>query len=462
MKHIASGLSCLRFSSLYMEVILTLLRYEIKKLMKTVHVLSVIAGVICLISCSKFNIVKDPITVTSPTPDKQITKVTLSETQAGYVESGNKMAFRFLGEMYDGENTVCSPLSLQYALAMTANGASGETLREIIDFLGYGEDGIEALNEYNKTLLEQLPAVDLDVTLKVTDALLVNDRFPLLPEFKETVTNSYYAAVDNMDFSDPKEIAARINEWARRSTNGFIDKVLSDQEISDNAVAYIMNALYFKAKWNGSEYSPMFLEELTKPADFHLSDGTIVKTDMMNNMRYHQYAEMDGYKVLVLPYAGGKFNMYVLLPDENDLQGLIDKLQNTSWNDILGNLKQDAEVYVKLPKFDIENKYDLSEALKSLGVEKAFMENGAEFDRMFARNDYYYWISKVIQKSRISVSEWGTEAGSVTVVEMDGAASPGPGEEPKRVHFYADRPFVFIIGEETSGTILFEGVVTHP
>jgi serpin B len=265
-----------------------------------------------------------------------------------------------------------------------------------------------------------------------------------------------------MDFSDPKEIAARINEWARLSTNGFIDKVLSDQEISDNAVAYIMNALYFKAKWNGSEYSPMFLEELTKPADFHLSDGTIVKTDMMNNMRYHQYAEMDGYKVLVLPYAGGKFNMYVLLPDENDLQGLIDKLQNTSWNDILGNLKHDAEVYVKLPKFDIENKYDLSEALKSLGVEKAFMENGAEFDRMFARNDYYYWISKVIQKSRISVSEWGTEAGSVTVVEMDGDASPGPGEEPKRVHFYADRPFVFIIGEETSGTILFEGVVTHP
>jgi serine protease inhibitor len=122
--------------------------------MKTVHVISVIAGVICLISCSKFNIVKDPITVTSPTPDKQITKVTLSETQAGYVESGNKMAFRFLGEMYDGENMVCSPLSLQYALAMTANGASGETLREIIDFLGYGEDGIEALNEYNKTLLE--------------------------------------------------------------------------------------------------------------------------------------------------------------------------------------------------------------------------------------------------------------------------------------------------------------------
>jgi hypothetical protein len=125
--------------------------------------------------------------------------VVLDDTQKNYVDAGNKMAFRFLKGIYDGDNIICSPLSLQYALAMTANGASGETLREIIDFLGYGEDGIEALNEYNKTLLEQLPAVDLDVTLKVTDALLVNDRFSLLPEFKETVTNSYYAAVDNMD-----------------------------------------------------------------------------------------------------------------------------------------------------------------------------------------------------------------------------------------------------------------------
>ena len=431
--------------------------------MKSYRILGFIAGFICLASCSDIDWVrvKNPITISSPSPTEQISKVSLTATQAGYVEAGNNMAFRLLAEMYDEENLVCSPLSLQYAMAMTANGASGETLNEIIDFLGYGEEGIDALNEYSRILLEQLPAVDLDVNLKVTDALLVNDKFPLLPSFKKTVEENYYAAVDNMDFSDPNQIAARINKWAKTNTNGFIDKVIEPSEISDDAVAYIMNALYFKAKWAGSKYEPMFREEGTRSEDFHLNDGKTVKAKMMRNTRYHEYAEMDGYKVLVLPYANGKFNMYVLLPDENDIEGMIEKLQTTSWGDILANLKQDAEVHVKLPKFNIENKYYLNDALNALGVTKAFDEDSAEFDGMFEYKDgYIYWINNVIQKSRIAVSEWGTEAGSVTVVQMDGATDAGPG--PKQVYFYADHPFVFIIGEETSGTILFEGVVMQP
>lgn len=431
--------------------------------MRTALILGIIVGFTCIISCSDIDSVKvkDPITISSPFPTEQITKVTLSDMQSGYVEAGNTMSFKFLKEIYCGENLICSPLSLQYAIAMAANGASGETLQEIIDFLGYGEEGIDALNEYSKTLLEQLPAVDLDVTLKVTDALLVNDDFPLLPSFKKTVEESFYAAVDNMDFSDPQQIAARINEWAKRNTNGFIDKVIEPSEISADAVAYIMNALYFKAKWAGDEYSPMFREEGTKSENFTLNDGKTTKAAMMRNTRYHEYAEMDGYKVLVLPYANRKFNMYILLPDENNIEGLIEKLQTSSWTDILANLKQDAEVHVKLPKFNIENKHNLNDALNGLGVRKAFEPASAEFNGMFTpKDDYYYWISKVIQKSRISVSEWGTEAGSVTVVEMDGATDAGPG--PKEVYFYADHPFVFIIGEETSGTILFEGVVMQP
>lgn len=430
--------------------------------MKTAYIYSIVAGFICLLSCSDINSVKvkNPITISSPTPTEQITKVVLNETQSGYVAAGNKMSFRFLEKMFNGENLICSPLSLQYAVSMTANGASGETLQEIINFLGYGEEGIDALNAYNKLLLEQLPAVDLDVTLKVTDALMVNAKFPLLPSFKKTVEDSYYAAVDNMDFNDPQQVAARINDWTNRSTNGFIDKILDPSEIDDEAVAYIMNALYFKARWAGSKYEPMFREEGTISDTFHLSDGKTIMADMMRNTRYHEYAEMDGYKVLVLPYANGKFNMYVLLPDENDIEGLIEKLQVTSWGEILQNLKKDAEVHVRLPKFNIENKYNLNDALNELGVWEAFERGSADFDRMFEpKPGYYYWISKVIQKSRISVSEWGTEAGSVTVTEMAGANDI---PEVKQVYFYADHPFVFIIGEETSGTILFEGVVMQP
>ena len=431
--------------------------------MKRTCIICLAVGITMLLSCSISEAVKDPITIQSPVPTEQITKVTLDETQKGYVDAGNRMAFRFLGEMFDNENLVCSPLSLQYALAMTANGASGQTRQEIIDFLGYGEEDIDALNEYSKTLLEQLPAVDLDVTLKVTDALLVNDKFPLLPSFKETVENNYYAAVDNMDFSDPEQVAARINEWASRNTDGFIDNILSASEISEDAVAYIMNALYFKAKWAGGEYDPMFESDATKPEDFHLSDGSTIKVDMMRNMRWHQYAEMDGYKVLAIPYAGYKYYMYILLPDENDINGLIEKLKTTSWSDILSKMKSDAEVYIRIPKFEIENKYNLNDALQALGVTRPFQSGMAEFDMMFQPKQpkYYYWIEKVIQKARIKVSEKGTEAGAVTIVEMDGVAE-APGDEPKKVFFYADRPFVFVIGEKTSGTILFEGVCTRP
>lgn len=431
--------------------------------MKRTCIICLAVGITMLLSCSISEAVKDPITIQSPVPTEQITKVTLDETQKGYVDAGNRMAFRFLGEMFDNENLVCSPMSLQYALAMTANGASGQTRQEIIDFLGYGEEDIDALNEYSKTLLEQLPAVDLDVTLKVTDALLVNDKFPLLPSFKETVENNYYAAVDNMDFSDPEQVAARINEWASRNTDGFIDNILSASEISEDAVAYIMNALYFKAKWAGGEYDPMFESNATKPDDFHLSDGSTIKVDMMRNMRWHQYAEMDGYKVLAIPYAGYKYYMYILLPDENDINGLIEKLKTTSWSDILSKMKSDAEVYIRIPKFEIENKYNLNDALQALGVTRPFQSDMAEFDMMFQPKQpkYYYWIEKVIQKARIKVSEKGTEAGAVTIVEMDGVAE-APGDEPKKVYFYADHPFVFVIGEKTSGTILFEGVCTRP
>ena len=433
--------------------------------MKTLGIISAVAGFISLVSCSDIDWVrvKNPITISSPSPTEQITKVSLTDTQAGYVEAGNSMSFRFLKELYDEENLVCSPLSLQYALAMAANGASGETLQEIIDFLGYGEEGIEALNEYSKILLEQLPAVDLDVDLNVTNALIVNDKFPLLPSFKEIVENNYYAAVDNMDYSDPKQIAASINDWTKRSTNGFIDKLVEPSEISPEAVAFIMNALYFKAKWAGSQANPMFKENSTKMEDFRLINGKSVKTEMMMNTQYHQYAEMDGYKVLVLPYESGKFNMYILLPNENNIEALIAKLQTIAWSDILGSLKRDAEVHVKLPKFKIENKHNLNDALKALGVKMAFQRQVAEFDMMFKpKPGYFFWINKVIQKSRIEVSEWGTEAGSVTVVEMDGATDVGPGSKPKQLYFYVNHPFLFVIGEKTSGTILFEGVVMEP
>ena len=416
------------------------------------------------IKSEKIDDTESSFDVFSPTPTEEISRVSLSEKQTEYVNTSNDMAFKLINKLYNDDNLVCSPLSLQYAMAMTANGASGETLEEITSFLGFEANEMNELNRFYKILLEQLPAVDLDITLKAVDALLVNDKFPLLPSYKNLVEENYYAAVENMDFSNPSDVVTRLNEWAGLNTNGVINNIINPEELSDYAAAYILNALYFKAEWEGSVDNPMFIESNTESADFQLSNGTAISAEMMKSVRYYQYAEMDGYKVLVLPYAQGKYNMYVLLPDENDINGLIEKIQQTTWSEILANLKQDAEVHVQLPKFEIENKFNLAETLISLGVEKVFQREDAELDNIFdikLAHDPKVWIEKIIQQTKISVDERGTEAASVSIEEI-GATSPGPGEDPKIIYFHADHPFMFVIGEKTSGTILFEGVVARP
>lgn len=437
--------------------------------MKTLNLTIFALCSILMISCQnikseKIDDTESSFDVFSPTPTEEISRVSLSEKQTEYVNTSNDMAFKLINKLYNDDNLVCSPLSLQYAMAMTANGASGETLEEITSFLGFEANEMNELNRFYKILLEQLPAVDLDITLKAVDALLVNDKFPLLPSYKNLVEDNYYAAVENMDFSNPSDVVTRLNEWAGLNTNGVINNIINPEELSDYAAAYILNALYFKAEWEGSVDNPMFIESNTESADFHLSNGTAISAEMMKSVRYYQYAEMDGYKVLVLPYAQGKYNMYVLLPDENDINGLIEKIQQTTWSEILANLKQDAEVHVQLPKFEIENKFNLAETLISLGVEKVFQSEDAELDNIFdikLAHDPKVWIEKIIQKTKISVDERGTEAASVSIEEI-GATSPGPGEDPKIIYFHADHPFMFVIGEKTSGTVLFEGVVARP
>lgn len=437
--------------------------------MTTRHLVIFALCSILMISCQnikseKIDDSESSFDVFSPTPTEEISRVSLSEKQTEYVNTSNDMAFKLINKLYNDDNLVCSPLSLQYAMAMTANGASGETLEEITSFLGFEANEMNELNRFYKILLEQLPAVDLDITLKAVDALLVNDKFPLLPSYKNLVEDNYYAAVENMDFSNPSDVVIRLNEWAGLNTNGVINNIIDPEELSDYAAAYILNALYFKAEWEGSVDNPMFIESNTESADFQLSNGTAISAEMMKSVRYYQYAEMDGYKVLVLPYAQGKYNMYVLLPDENDINGLIEKIQQTTWSEILANLKQDAEVHVQLPKFEIENKFNLAETLISLGVEKVFQREDAELDNIFdikLAQDPKVWIEKIIQQTKISVDERGTEVASVSIEEI-GAASPGPGEDPKIIYFHADHPFMFVIGEKTSGTILFEGVVARP
>lgn len=420
-----------------------------------------------MISCGK-GPVREPeeeipaeseITLSMPVPAKEIAKVTLTDTQQGYVKAGNTFAFRSFAQLYKEEpaSMVYSPLSLQYALSMAANGASGETLEEILGALGIGSDGLEALNNFNKTLLDELPAVDLNVSINLADAILVHNQYTLQKSFRELLAERYYAPAEYLDFSNIERLCARINDWASRNTHGLINPFLSPEEAENINVAALLNALYFKAKWAGEG---MFDPEVTmKNADFYRVDGSKGKVDMMRHSGFEYYAKHDGFQLLELPYSNSKFAMYVLLPDEKDgLDQLVAGLPGLSWTDLKTSVKRDYMVHVRFPKFESKSSFDLIRTLKALGIKRAFDDRLAQFDRMLEEKESGFCIVSALQKSKISVTEWGTEAAAVTMMGYGETAGPGPGPEYKEVNFFADHPFVWIIAEKTSGTILFEGV----
>ena len=407
----------------------------------------------------KYN-VDDPITVETPTPKTEISEVTLDALGQALVRGGNEFAFKLLPALCDGKSMVVSPLSLELALAMTANGAKGQTQNEMLTALGFYPCSLEPLNAWAKNLLEKLPAVDLDVTLKLVDAILLSDRYTYRPEFKTAVETNYYAAAEYMSFEDPQKVLDRVNEWAYRNTGGLIEKMLDG--LSEDAMMLLMNSLYFKAKWQGTKQEPMFNSDYTTDKDFFLDGGGAIKVPMMPTSGYFPYAKLDGYRIVGLPYSKGKFFFYVLLPDEkggDGLSKLLKKLPSESWSEILPTLTTTTNVLMNLPKFEASGDYLLNDALKSLGMKQAFDDKQADFSGMLSDFDtnplLKIVIARVLQKSKIRVAEWGTEAAAVTVVEMyDATAMP----IEDQVVFNADHPFVFLIGEKSSGTILFEGV----
>ncbi len=398
--------------------------------------------------------VKDPIQMSSPQPTEQITKVSLTAEEAAMVQSGNSLTFKLFPLLQQGgKSFVFSPLSLQYALGMTANGASGKTLDQIVAALGFGDD-LGKLNSLCNKLLNELPALDKEVKLQLADAILVNDKYPLLPSFKEKVESTYYAAVENMSFADPDAVAVRINDWASRNTNGLIDKMLEADQINPNALAFLMNALYFKAPWVPEGAQPLFDSEFTRNEGFRPGVGCdAIEVPMMHTSRWWQYADMDDFQVLRIPYASGKFAMYILLP-QGEISGFAANFPTLDWKDILSKMKT-REIILSLPKFETSSSFNLNDALKALGVKDAFTDD-AQFDLMFQDPEVQAFIDKVIQKARITVAEWGTEAAAVTVVAMEGNALPA---DPP-VYFTCDHPFAYLIAEETSGTILFAGAYT--
>ncbi len=354
--------------------------------------------------------------------------------------------FRELAAEDKGENIFISPLSMLLALAMTYNGALGETglaMGEALEFSGLD---LQELNSGFRDLTIAIENADSDIDMSIANSIWLRDGFKPEEDFVERNKKYYSSEVEELDFSAPDAVAT-INGWISDATRGKIEKMLS--EIPADVIMYLINAIYFKGNWTHE-----FDESLTVDEDFNLLDGSSKKVSMMVQRRDFMYFEGDNFSSARLPYGQDKMAMYIILPDAGiGVDAVIESLDGDRWNKITGSFSE-IEVNIHMPRFKMEYGIKLlNTALSTLGMVVAF---SPEADFSVIAPDIF--ISRVLHKAVIEVNEKGSEAAAATVVEMVESAMP----EVKTAEFIVDRPFFFVISDDRSGTVLFMGKVVEP
>ena len=359
---------------------------------------------------------------------------------------GSSFAFGLFQDItaYDESDIVfISPLSASIALSMTAAGAEGATQEEMLRTLGFGGLSVKDLNACNRGIIDLLSSDPEGVELNVANSLWVSDRFTLKSRYIRTAGSEYSARVSNLDFSDPASPAV-INRWCAENTAGRIDKMI--ENIDPATQMYLLNALYFKGMW-----TTPFDAANTRKDIFHGNRRDSEVEFMHRTASFPYYIGPEG-ALLELPYGEGSFVMDIFLPAEGVsaeefASGLDGEALST-----LTDLLQTDRIKVALPKFKAEYETSLNATLQRLGMRDAFTTS-ADFSGMSKEP---LTISEVRQKTFIEVNEEGSEAAAVTsVAVMRTSLAPEP------LEFRVDRPFVFLIRERTSGTVLFVGLVRN-
>ena len=420
-----------------------------------------------MVSCSSSEVTAEdpdePKTVVYMMADPQ--PIQLTEAQMVFANDNNQFTLNFLKTVNDvdksGKSFIYSPLSITYVLGMVNDAAIGQTEKELEQTLGFHEGGIKAVNEYCKKLIDGLPKVDENVKLNIANAIFVNKNYTLKEQFQKDMNDYYDAKAETLDFSSPQTLS-HINGWCYDKTNGMIPTILD--EVDPNMMSYLLNAIYFKADW-----ASKFDQKNTKDEPFTTESGNITLPLMHQNVLI-SYLKNDTYSAVVIPYGSGLWNMTVLLPEEGKTTDDVIKeiakssvVNNRGWCETGGNYFRGYEVDLKLPRFETDSdtdKLDIKDGLvglmKKMGINLAFDSYLAEIHNMCEQPVY---IAMMRQKAKIKVNEEGSEAAAVTVAGMMEKSSMGPVEYPKAT-FHANRPFVYVIQEASSGVILFIGKFT--
>lgn len=382
-----------------------------------------------------------------------------TDTQAvqELVRGNNEFALDLYTEVcsiHKSDNIFFSPYSISSALGMTYAGAEEQTAVEMAEVLHFTLP-VEAISRAFHSLTETLSSGELvreesgdPFTLSISNGLWVQDGFNLLDEYVAEVTMYYSAAVRNLDFiNDPDGSRETINEWVAESTLDRIQNLIPSGVLNDDTRVVLTNAVYFKASW----LEP-FHEHFTSDAPFHLADDSVIDVPMMNQTDYFRYVFTEGCSAVELDYAAGNASMLILLPD-----GDIEEFQQNFNSGMLETIRarlSSTRVSISMPKFEFSRSMQLSQILKTLGMESAF-GTGADFSGFTGSPDLF--ISEVLHKAFVKVDEAGTEAAAATAVVMGLTSIP---EQP--VEMNINRPFLFFILDRESGCILFMGRIMDP
>ena len=377
-----------------------------------------------------------------PNEDNERKDITLTRAEQTLVNSNNDFAFNLFRQVTSQKSEIVSPISITYALGMLNNGAAGETQAEINKVLGFGETGADGINAFCQKMLAEAPKLDKLTKVMIANNIYMNKGYELKPDFVSLAKAFYDATPETRDFADGKTRDV-INKWCSDHTEGMIPEVLKKDEFDPDAVSYLLNAIYFKGAW-----SEKFDKGNTKNELFHGYNGD-TQVPMMHQEHEFNYTETDDCQALRLPYGNNAYSMTILLPKEGKtVSDVLSTLTAETWLQYqwMGN----AIVDVRLPRFESKTEVNLNNVMSALGMPKAFTD--------FAEFPDFCNVSTCIglmkQVAKIKLNEEGTEAAAVTVIGMELTALSS---EPRRVSFHANRPFLYVISEKSTGAIFFIG-----
>ena len=354
----------------------------------------------------------------------------------------------FQTSMEEGKNTLISPLSVLYALAMTANGADGETLTQMEQVLGMDVDN---LNSYMLAYLDLLPETK-DYKMSLANSIWFKDDPDFIVEQSFLQTNADYYGAGAYKAAFDEGTRNDINNWVKEHTDGMIPEIID--EIPDEAIMYLVNAFAFDAKW-ADEYE----EHQIREGSFTMEDGTRQDVDMMHSEEY-TYLEDDLATGFIKYYKDRKYAFVAMLPNEGvSVSQYVDSLTGEHLRELLNN-PQDLTVFASIPKFETEYDIEMSEVLQEMGMTDAFDWRVADFSRLGTYNvdGMNICINRVLHKTFISVSEQGTRAGAATAVEM---VAEGAMEIVEFKEVVLDRPFVYMLIDCETNLPFFIGTMMN-